>query len=268
MTVSSTQTISTQTVNLPRKTSSHHSRGTTTLIETVSVKIASASSGGGIALEVPKTVTLGTDLSGWSISTSYVFSFPSSIFGTPETTVVGTSISNLTGLTGTSISLFSTTTNTTTTSTSHASHPSAPKSATTTSPSLCFNPVLQTLGHCPTSTSTSSTSTSVSSSNSAYPTELIIHSSAPHLHLSRPHPIILALLLLHLGLGIAIVPLETILNWVLGMGVLAGIYFRIVKRKEGEEGDGTMLEKAVCYQDKVEVSGKGNRKSIKVRSHG
>ena len=223
ITVSSTQTISTQTVNLPPKTSSHHSQGTTTLIETVSVKIASASSGGGIALEFPKTVTVGTDLSGWSISTSYVFSFPSSIFGgQPETTVVvGTSISNSTG---TSISLSSSNT-TTTTSTPPASHPSAPKSATTTTPHLCFNPVLQTLGHCPTSTSTSSTSTStsISASNSAYPTELIIHSSAPHPYLSTRHPIILALLLLHLGLYIATVfPLETYLDWVFPYGYGAG----------------------------------------------
>ena len=243
ITVSSTQTISTQTVNLPPKTSSHDSRGTTTLIETVSVKIASASSGGGIALDFPKTVTVGTDLSGWSISTSYVFSFPSSILSKPETTVVvGTSTSNATAVTGTSISP-SSLSSTTTTSASLSSHPSALKSATTTTPHLCFNPVLQTLSHCPTSTSTSSTSTStsISASNSAYPTELIIHSSAPHLHLSKPYPIILALLLLHLSLYIAIVfPLETYLEWVFPHGYGTGSVVLRCKAEGGKRKGGTM----------------------------
>ncbi|KAL9602777.1 MAG: hypothetical protein Q9219_001620 [cf. Caloplaca sp. 3 TL-2023] len=135
---------------LPNATSKAYN-GTTTLVETVSVNFLSSDS---LSLDFPGTVTLATNLAGWSIATTYVFSFPSTIFD---------------------VSPSSTTTELTSTSSAPSSGFPSSSSASTKSPSLCFDPTHQSPVPCPSSGSTPAAS---SSSSPPYPAETTLHSSA------------------------------------------------------------------------------------------
>ncbi|KAL8750219.1 MAG: hypothetical protein Q9184_006502 [Pyrenodesmia sp. 2 TL-2023] len=133
-------------------TASHN--GTTTLVETLSVKFISTTA---LSLQFPEPLTVSSNLAGWSIATAYVFSFPSTIF---ETTTS------------------SPTTNKTASSTSSSSSSPSSLSSFTPSkkPTLCFDPSLQSPVPC---TSSGSIPPSPSSASLSYPAETTLHSSAP-----------------------------------------------------------------------------------------
>ena len=249
-TVSSTSIVSSTTIQLPEQTSGDHHRGTTTLVETVSVKIISESSGSsGLSLQFPETVSLRTDLTGWEVETMYVFSFPSSIFGAPKTTVIATSSSSTSSPSGpTSHSHpFGSTSTSTTTSSSTPSTSQSPKSTTSTTHSpLCFDPLLQTPAPCPPSTSSTSPSTS------AYPTELVIHSAAHRLAPSKY--IVILILVVFLGAGVAFLPIESIAEWV----VLPALSVAFSIWRVESEAEEHMEEKRVKDNKTESASGKGN----------
>ncbi|KAL8697177.1 MAG: hypothetical protein Q9201_007264 [Fulgogasparrea decipioides] len=144
--------------------------GTTTLIETISVKLASTH---GISLEFPSTATLPSNLAGWSVSTTYVFSFPSTIFNPPSTSKTASPSGNASS---SSHTISSSSTSASPTST-HSSKSSSSSSSTTTSATrsttsklaLCFDPTLQTPIPCSSTPSTTS---------SAYPVETTLHSGS------------------------------------------------------------------------------------------
>ncbi|KAL8723015.1 MAG: hypothetical protein Q9181_007375 [Wetmoreana brouardii] len=143
--------------------------GTTTPIETISVKLASTN---GISLAFPSTVTLPSNFAGWSISITYVFSFPSTIFNSPPTSNTASASRNASSSHTSSTSSTSSSPTSTYSSKSSSSSSSTTTSTTSTTmskPTLCFNPVLQTPMPCSSTPSTTS---------SAYPVETTLRSGS------------------------------------------------------------------------------------------
>ncbi|KAL8945515.1 MAG: hypothetical protein Q9183_008061 [Haloplaca sp. 2 TL-2023] len=127
--------------------------GTTTLVETISVTFPASAVG--ISLLFPSSVSLPSSLSGWSISTTYVLSFPSSIIPN-ETTASSTASTASSSSDGSSNSK---TTKVITTT---------PSGSTSTSVSLCFDPTEQAPVPC----------SPTASSTAPYPVMTTLHSSA------------------------------------------------------------------------------------------
>ena len=250
-TVSATKIISIQTAAQTSKSLSQAAttayRGTTTIIETVSIKVVSPT---GISLVFP-TLSLKSEWSGWSVSTSYVFSFPSTIFGMPPSSSSPLSASSNGILKSSSAS---------------NSSPSSPSSSLPTKSPLCINPHNQTPEPCTStlSSSTSSTTTTISTPTallptpSTYPTERILHSSAPRLNLTPYHLIASAILTLYLGIEMG-VPFTPVIGF---LGSFIGILFTPVecwglmdvegvKRKVGgNEIRGVEMHGRVCAEGK------------------
>ncbi|KAI4125697.1 MAG: hypothetical protein LQ338_004125 [Usnochroma carphineum] len=149
--------------------------GTTTLVETVSVKFLSTSA---LSLQFPETITLASNLAGWSISTTYVFRFSSTIFeATPST-------SSILATSSTPPSPLST----------------ASSSTSTERSTLCFDPNLQSPVPCTSPPMPSSLrSSSSSSAPPPYPAATTLHSSANHsTHALNIYYIISSLTLMYL----------------------------------------------------------------------
>ncbi|KAL8975799.1 MAG: hypothetical protein Q9177_006990, partial [Variospora cf. flavescens] len=120
--------------------------GTTTIVETVSINIVPT----GLSIQFPGTITLASNLAGWSIATTYIFSFPSTIFeGEPPSSTTPSTIS--------------------------LPASSRPSSTTSTQRStLCFDLDRQSPVPCTTSPSDPSSS----SAPAIYPAATTLHSSA------------------------------------------------------------------------------------------
>ncbi|KAI4176386.1 MAG: hypothetical protein LQ343_001125 [Gyalolechia ehrenbergii] len=138
----------------PDTTAERAYSGITTLVETISLKFLSSSA---LSLQFPETITLPSNLAGWSIATTYVFSFPSTIFNTSSTSTTTSSTQSTSSATSSKSSSITTTSS---------------KSSTLTP--LCFNPNIQSPIPC-----SSSSPSSSHPSTSAYPAATTLHSSSP-----------------------------------------------------------------------------------------
>ncbi|KAI4112888.1 MAG: hypothetical protein LQ345_006034 [Seirophora villosa] len=164
----------TPTSSTPRSQSSTASntlKGTTTIVETVSINIVSSS----LSLQFPGTITVPANLAGWSIATTYVFGFPTTIPEAPASSAASSST-----VSSTTSSPPSRTSSSTSATSSRISRTSTSTSTSTSTrrSTLCFDPDLQSPAPCPSSPS----DTQPSSSSSAplfYPAATTLHSSAP-----------------------------------------------------------------------------------------
>lgn len=154
---------------LPNTADRYEYSGTTTLVETISVKYLSS---GALSLLFPEPMT--SNPAEWSISTTYVFSFPSTIFdvASASTTTICTST------TTSSKKSHTTTTTTSKSSSSSTKHPTSSTTIATKSTShstpLCWDPMVQTPLPCSPASSSSTTP--------PYPIATTLHSSASSTH--------------------------------------------------------------------------------------
>ncbi|KAL8649510.1 MAG: hypothetical protein Q9210_004348 [Variospora velana] len=186
-------------------TASKRYNGTTTIVETVSINIVPT----GLSIQFPGTITLAPNLAGWSIATTYVFSFPSTIFeGEPSSS--------------------------TTPSTTSLPASGRPSSTTSTQRStLCFDPDLQSPVPC-----TSPSEPSSSSAPAVYPAATTLHSSAQRtVSALNLYYIFSSLALLYLLLHVDFFNRSSILFLWLMNGVLQLSWTQLQDHHNGE-GDG------------------------------
>ncbi|KAI4172287.1 MAG: hypothetical protein LQ348_006806 [Seirophora lacunosa] len=159
----------TPTSSTPKSQSSTARKGTTTIVETVSINIVSSS----LSLQFPGTITVPANLAGWSIATTYVFGFPTTIPEGPSSSAVSSST-----VASTTSSPPSRTSSSTSATSSRISRTSTSTSTSTRRSTLCFDPDLQSPAPCASSPSDTQ-SPSSSSAPLFYPAATTLHSSAP-----------------------------------------------------------------------------------------
>ncbi|KAI4139724.1 MAG: hypothetical protein LQ341_004107 [Variospora aurantia] len=192
---------------LPRLTASKTYNGTTTIVETVSINIVPT----GFSIQFPGTITLASNLAGWSIATTYVFSFPSTIFeGEPSSS--------------------------TTPSTASLPASSRPSSTTSTQRStLCFDPDRQSPVPCTISPSDPSSS----SAPAIYPAATTLHSSAQRtVSALNLYCILSSLALLYLLVHVDFFTRSSIVFLCIMNGVLQLSRTQLQDHHHNSEGDG------------------------------
>ncbi|KAL8958031.1 MAG: hypothetical protein Q9193_004833 [Seirophora villosa] len=205
-------------------TASKTHKGTTTIVETVSINIVSSS----LSLQFPGTITVPANLAGWSIATTYVFGFPTTIPEGPS--------SSASTISSTTSSPPSRTSSSTTATSSRISRTSTSTSTSTRKSTLCFDPDLQSPAPCAPSPSDTQ-SLSSSSAPLFYPAATTLHSSSPPrtVPLLNLYYIFSSLALLYLFIHVDSFTKISLLF----LGITAGALrlFDIPHRHEGNEDD-------------------------------